>query len=115
MISLSSIVYFVSDVESTRLWIEDVLEIEPYRLENSFVGYKLENQELCIHEIDEKCGTEIGNQICYWEVKDMDLMIERLQQKGCELYRSPLKLKEGGRVCQMKSPFNFVIGLKESV
>ncbi len=108
MISLSSIVYFVSDINSVKIWIEDLLEIKPYQDESSFVGFKLKNQEkLCLHKIDAKCNDMVGNQVCYWEVTDMDAM-------GATIYRSPLELKEGGKVCQIKSPFNFVIGLKQS-
>ena len=112
---LKSVVYFVQDVELVKNWFAKLLDIEPFRSDANFVGFYIGSNELCIHKIDSKIEDNWGNQICYWEVDDMDLMIEKIIGLGGTIHRSPIEIPEGGKVCQLKSPFNFLIGLKESV
>ena len=115
MISLKSVVYFTTDVESVAKWVESLLNIQPFRSDENFTGFYIGNQELCIHKVDAKIADSWGNQICYWEVENLEGMIEKILTLGGSIHRSPLELPEGGKVCQLKSPFNFLIGLKESV
>jgi len=114
MLQLKSVVYFVLEIQAAKEWLEKLLKTKPYRSDDYFVGFKVQEYEICLHKIDEKAGEQIGNQVCYWEVENMEDMITEMTKLGGLIYRSPLTLPDGGQVCQIKSPFNFIIGVKQS-
>ena len=108
---LKSSVYFVPDLRAAKEWIEKLLNLTPYRDDENFVGFRIGECEICLHLLDDKMEDGIGNQVCYWETDNIDEMIEKILKIGGTFYRRPIEVPEGGIVCQMKSPFNFVIGL----
>jgi predicted enzyme related to lactoylglutathione lyase len=47
-------------------------------------------------------------------VADLEGQIARLRELGAVLYRGPLDLAGGDRICQMRDPWGNCIGLRQS-
>jgi len=110
---VSSVVYFVNDVQACKQWLEQLLGITPYRDEITFVGFKVGTFEIGIHQADDKSGNSLGQQVCYWATSDIYVSIQKFEQHGAKLYRQPLTLESGDIVCQLKTPLG-IIGLKQN-
>lgn len=113
MKGIKSAIYFVQNPQEVSKWIEPLIGKSPFFSDDKFVGYHIGSYEMGFHYADEKTKDLIGNQVCYWETDNIEESIEKLQEMGATLYRGPLHLQEGGIICQMLTPFNFIIGLKE--
>ena len=110
----ASIVFFVRELRKTAVWYSTLLCITPYRDDHDFVGFHLDGIDLCFHRIDEKAGTPSGAQIAYWQVENLDDAITTCVENGGSIYRKPTPIPEGGRVAQMKDPFENILGLREN-
>lgn len=106
-----SVVYFTDNIEQAAEWYEHILGIGPYRQDESFVGFHLDDCDLCLHRKDEKSAQ--ASQVLYWMVNDLAATIEALTIEGCSIYRDSIEVPEGGRVVQLKDPFGNILGLTE--
>ena len=97
--SVHSIVFFVADVDEVAAWYCRLLGFPP--------------ELLCFHEADAKCGDVSGRQVCYWTVADIDDAIQRFEAQGGSLFRSPIVVEEGARICQVRDPFGCVHGFAQ--
>jgi predicted enzyme related to lactoylglutathione lyase len=111
--SLDSIFYFVSDIKGAKEWLQAVLQTDPFQEDDYFVGFRINSFEVCLHLSDEKSPNSIGNQVCYWEVDNLEKMKNLMLEKGATLYRGPLDIGKEGVICQVLTPFGFLIGLRE--
>jgi hypothetical protein len=111
--SVTSEVFFVKGIEGVAVWYSTVLGIEPYRNEIDFVGFEVGRSRLCFHKADAKSGTRSGAQVAYWGVDSITSVGRRFIQSGTVWYRRPIRIPEGGRVCQLKDLFGNIIGLAD--
>lgn len=62
---------------------------------------------------DEKVASDAAGTVVYWAVDDLDAEMLRLGQLGASLYRGPLALEDGDRICQVRDPWGNCIGLRQ--
>nr|WP_270049283.1 VOC family protein [Ignatzschineria rhizosphaerae] len=65
-----------------------------------------------IVQADAKVGQGKCGSVLYWLVEDFDQAIEHFERLGAKLYRGPMMLDQGMRMCQVEDPFGNLIGLK---
>jgi predicted enzyme related to lactoylglutathione lyase len=109
-----SVVYFSNDLSDAAEWYEHILGIAPYRNEENFVGFHLEDYDLCLHPVDEKAASDGAAQVMYWIIDDLETTIADLMEEGCTIYRDMIEVPEGGRVAELKDPFGNILGLSET-
>lgn len=101
----------VNLVESKK-WYEKVLGTKPYIDVEGFVEFRIEGGcGLAIGEADEKSPFSTGGCIGYWNVDNLEGSIDHFKAHGAVVYRGPLEIEDGKRICQIKDPFGNVIGL----
>ena len=109
----ASIVFFVKELYKAAVWYSNILGITPYRDEPDFIGFHLDEIDLCFHRLDEKAGNPTGSQVAYWEVKNFDESVEEFVANNASIFREPIQIPEGGSVIQIKDPFGNILGLIE--
>ena len=109
----ASIVFFVKELRKAAAWYSNILNIEPYRKDNDFIGFHLAGIDLCFHRFDEKAIMQSGSQIAYWQVEDLSETVKEFVAGGASVYRRSIEIPEGGRVAQIKDPFGNIIGVME--
>ena len=62
---------------------------------------------------DDKVASGAAGTVVYWAVDDLDAEVLRLGQLGASLYRGPLALEDGDRICQVRDPWGNCIGLRQ--
>lgn len=110
---IRSVVYFSDNLREAAAWYEHILGVTPYRNEEHFVGFHLDEYDFCLHPIDEKSGDGVPSQVMYWIVDDLETTVDDLLGEGCTLYRNILDAPEGGKVVQLMDPFGNILGLSE--
>ncbi len=65
-----------------------------------------------IVKADEKVGTGPFGTVVYWEVENFGLTKSHLENIGATLYRGPMNIENGYKMCQMKDPFGNLLGLR---
>ena len=111
--SVHSIVHFVDDVEKVAAWYGDLLKTSPAVYREGFVEFELAGGRLCFHARDPKAGQVSGTQVAYWSTDDMEEFISRFESRGGSIFRHPITVEQGMRVCQLRDPFGCVIGLAQ--
>lgn len=61
---------------------------------------------------DEKVGFGASGSVVYWKVPDFDQAHAHFQSVGATLYRGPVDIEDGKRICQIKDPWGNCIGLR---
>ena len=61
---------------------------------------------------DEKVGTGTFGVVVYWKVDHFDDALKYLRNLGAVLYRGPMNIENGWRMCQLKDPFGNLLGLR---
>ena len=62
--------------------------------------------------LDEKVGAGPCGTVVYWSVPDLDAALSWLQDHGATLYRGPITIEGGQRMCQVQDPWGNCIGLR---
>lgn len=62
---------------------------------------------------DEKVASGAAGTVVYWAVDDLDAEVLRFAGFGAPLYRGPLALEGGDRICQVRDPWGNCIGLRQ--
>ncbi|TRX75695.1 VOC family protein [Pseudomonas mangiferae] len=80
---------------------------------DDFGHLQLGGVALEIVDADSKVASGAAGSVVYWRVADLDAEVARLGALGAPLYRGPLTLLGGGRMCQVRDPWGNCIGLRE--
>lgn len=67
-----------------------------------------------IVQADEKVGCGPAGSVVYWAVTHLQAEIARLTGMGATLYRGPLDIEGGDRICQVRDPWGNCIGLRQT-
>lgn len=65
-----------------------------------------------IVEADEKVGAGAFGVAVDWEVDNFDVAKDHLLRLGATLYRGPMNIENGRRMCKLKDPFGNLLGLR---
>ena len=61
---------------------------------------------------DEKVGHGAAGSVVYWHAPDFEAALGHLLGAGATLYRGPLDIEAGHRMCQLRDPWGNCIGLR---
>jgi predicted enzyme related to lactoylglutathione lyase len=109
-----AVLIHTSDPDAARAWYQAVFPdaILSSTPTSEFQFLVLGELQLEFVPSDEKvkagpCGTVI-----YWAVEDFDESLRSFQSRGATLYRGPLDIEYGQRMCQVQDPWGNCIGLR---
>lgn len=109
LLNVERIVFFVDDVEDALAWYQHVLggDVDRSGLPTVVVG----GVQLGFHPADAKTPASVGGTVAYCAVASLDTALERFHDGGAAIYRGPLEIEDGRRICQLRDPFGNVLGL----
>jgi predicted enzyme related to lactoylglutathione lyase len=61
---------------------------------------------------DDKVCSGAAGSVIYWQVQDMDHRVQHLLACGAVLYRGPMNIELGLRMCQVRHPWGNCIGIR---
>ena len=61
---------------------------------------------------DSKVSSGAAGSVVYWQVPQFETAIAHFQSIGARLYRGPMKIEAGQRMCQVQDPWGNCIGLR---
>jgi len=61
---------------------------------------------------DAKVSSGPAGSVVYWQVPDFEAALAHLQGIGANLYRGPMQIEAGQRMCQVQDPWGNCIGLR---
>jgi len=61
---------------------------------------------------DAKVAAGAAGSVVYWRVPDFNAALAHVTQAGAALYRGPMSLPGGQRMCQVRDPWGNCIGLR---
>jgi uncharacterized protein len=109
---VSEIMYFVSDRRAAAAWYSSLFDIKITGSENpEHFFIRVGDQDVWFHQSDSKVPSGAAGHVAYWQVSDLDAVLERATQLGAKLYRGPLDRQDGTYMCQIKDPDGNLIGL----
>jgi RimJ/RimL family protein N-acetyltransferase/predicted enzyme related to lactoylglutathione lyase len=112
MIALDFVYLFTSDIEASKNWYQKVLGIQPRFTEENYVEFRPGGHcGLCLHPADEKSPLTTGGAVGYWRVINFAEVVAHFEKHGAKVYRGPLDIGNGERICQILDPIGNVIGL----
>lgn len=111
---IASVLIHVGDVEAALHWYQQAFpHAVACRLEAFDFNYlKIGTVDLEIVPADEKVASGAAGSVVYWQVEDFDQAVAHMISVGGTLYRGPLDIQEGLRMCQIKDPWGNCIGLR---
>ena len=112
---IAAVLVHVADVSEGLAWYERAFPQaerrrihEPLPIEYLFIaGVMLE-----IVPADAKVASGAAGSVVYWWVENFDAALEHFQSIGGKLYRGPLDIEEGQRMCQVLDPWGNAVGLR---
>lgn len=63
---------------------------------------------------DEKVASGACGTVVYWQVDDFDASLAHLLGLGASVYRGPMRIEDGRRMCQLRDPWGNCIGLRSA-
>jgi predicted enzyme related to lactoylglutathione lyase len=111
---ISAVLVHVPDVEAgLRRYQRAFPTSERKRLEAFDFEY------LCVGDIkleivpsDEKVSSGAAGSVVYWYVSNFEGALTHFESLGARLYRGPMDIEEGWRMCQVRDPWGNCIGLR---
>ena len=110
-----AVLVHVPDVERGMDWYVQALPgavrkqiMEPLPFEYLELGAIM----LEIVPADEKVSNAPAGSVVYWHTEDFEASLSHLLSLGATLYRGPLNIEHGQRMCQVQDPWGNCIGLR---
>lgn len=111
---IQSVVRFVPDIDAAAIWYAELFQVQ-VQYENHH--YAFISTPACLigfHPLDSKCPGGAGGTTVYWEVDDLHLARQELEQRGAVLYRGPIVTSLGAAAAMLLDPFGCSIGLHQA-
>lgn len=112
-IGLDFVLLFSADVAKSTLWYIKVFGKDPTIATPHYSEFRIGTSQcgFAIHPADAKSPLSPGGSVAYWRVTDFDRTLTHLLSHGATLYRGPLAIEHGRKICQIKDPGGGVMGL----
>jgi len=111
--AVAAVLVHVSDPEAGRSWYSRAFpEAQHLKLEDGFELLQLQGTSIEIVPADEKVKSGPAGTVVYWRVENFDEAISHLKALGAVLYRGPMNIEQGQRMCQVRDPWGNCIGLR---
>lgn len=111
---ISAVLIHVSDVPAAIRWYQAAFPqtVPQHLAEFDFSFLQIGPVSLELVPADEKVGAGPAGSVVYWAVEDFDAALAHFQALGATLYRGPLAIQDGLRMCQVRDPWGNCIGLR---
>lgn len=112
--SVAAVMIHVSNCKEGLLWYQKAFpEAKHISLpEFNFECLQLNGINIEVVEADEKVGAGTYGLAVDWEVSDFDQVFNHFVSLGATLYRGPMNIENGRRMCKLKDPFGNLLGLR---
>lgn len=112
--TIASVLIHVSDVATALQWYQRAFpQAVACRLDEFDFDYlRIGTIDLEIVPADEKVASGAAGSVVYWQVDDFDQAVAHMLSVGGVLYRGPLNIQGGLRMCQIRDPWGNCIGLR---
>jgi predicted enzyme related to lactoylglutathione lyase len=112
MEAVAAVMVHVADVREGLSWYQQAFPKAARKPVGDFELLVAGDVQIEIVWADEKVASGPAGTVVYWRVKDFDRVLEHLQRVGAVLYRGPLAIEGGLRMCQVRDPWGNCIGLR---
>lgn len=75
----------------------------------------IDDTALEVVQADSKVSTGAAGTVVYWYTDDFELRLEFLLSNGATLFRGPMNISNGIRMCQVLDPFGNPLGIRGTV
>jgi len=114
MSPIAAVLIHVADVEAGLAWYERAFPLakrvgigEPPFECLSFAGVFIE-----VVSADSQVSSGAAGSVVYWRVAQFETALSHMRGAGATLYRGPLSIENGERMCQVRDPWGNCIGLR---
>ena len=111
---ISAVLVHVSDVQAGLDWYQRAFpsalrrRIDEFDFEYLAVG----DVSLELVPADEKVSSGAAGSVVYWPVPDFEAALAHFESIGAKLYRGPMNIEDGNRMCQVRDPWGNCVGLR---
>jgi len=111
---ICAVLIHVADVSQALDWYQAAF---PHAVRRNLAAFDFEFLDVdgvCLEvvPVDEKVGMGASGSVVYWRVDDFDAALKHFTSIGAALYRGPLEIQNGLRMCQVRDPWGNCIGLR---
>lgn len=109
-----AVLVHVSEPSAALAWYQAAFpSASRHTVEGSgFQFLKLGDIQLEFVPADEQVSSGPGGTVVYWCVANFSEALAHFQAHGARLYRGPLDIEHGQRMCQVQDPWGNCIGLR---
>ena len=101
----------VANVVEATQWYEKLFKCRAVEIDARFSLFELSGCQFEICMADEKNPSSTGGSVGYWNARPFDDWVMRFEVAGAALFRGPLTIPDGRRICQFQDPFGGIFGL----
>ena len=113
-LAIAAVMVHVPDVEAGLKWYERAFAEALRKRADAF-----DFEYLCVDGVnleiapsDEKVSSGAAGSVVYWHVPNFEAALTHFESTGAKLYRGPMDIEEGQRMCQVRDPWGNCIGLR---
>lgn len=112
--SIAAVMVHVKNWKEGLAWYQKAFpQAQSIKLpEYNFECLQLNGINIEVVEADEKVGAGTFGLAVDWEVESFDEAFKHLTSLGATLYRGPMNIERGRRMCKLKDPFGNLLGLR---
>lgn len=111
---ISAVMIHVADVAQALSWYQTAFPNATRRKINDPDFEFLELEGLRIELVPADCKVSAGpaGTVVYWWVPNFAESLDRLESIGASLYRGPMLIEDGMKMCQVQDPWGNCIGIR---
>ena len=112
--AIAAVMVHVADTEAGIAWYERAFptarreQVGNPPFERLAVG----NSSIEVVRADEKVSSGAAGSVVYWRVAQFESALAHFQSLGATLYRGPMSIENGQRMCQVRDPWGNCLGLR---
>jgi predicted enzyme related to lactoylglutathione lyase len=109
-----AVLIHVGDVAEGLAWYQRAFpnavlkRLEAFEFEYLDLG----GTNLEIVRVDDKVCSGAAGSVVYWSVSNFEVALAHFESLGANLYRGPMDIENGQRMCQVRDPWGNCIGLR---
>ena len=112
--AIAAVMVHVADVEAGIAWYERAFPTARRERVGSppFERLAVGNVFIDIVRADGRVSSGAAGSVVYWRVAQFESSLAHFQNAGATLYRGPMSVEGGERMCQVRDPWGNCIGLR---
>ncbi len=110
-LGIGSVIYEVDNIQEARDWYAKAFETKPQIDESHYVGFMINGYAIGFRSKKEERCTKIESTVCYWDVKNIQEVYDRLVGLGAKEDQPPFDAGGEMKLATVVDPFGHMIGL----